>query len=449
MFFEQLLADFNSQLSNAKTLFSTDEIRQTYFAQYLGSIREIDGVLHTDLEKAIANDPLDPESQALWQRLYENQNLFFERRNRFLDHLLARFAESFNDYALLMYRINIDNISLEKIEPEEIIDIKIRTLQAYPEISYSRSLAFNYFPQDENFDLDETMLWDTENVSGLEKRISHLTGISDFTRRFLYCIKNVEIICEEKEVGETIHCMHSFSLTSRNGVKLVSKKFEDKSQAEAVLTEVMELGANPENYHYTIKKIKLKKQNTIILESEKTFATEEEASSIIQEITEEMGLDCNDPEGLHLIEHLLLRPKSKNFKLMEVCLHDCDCPCEQDIYSFRASVVLPHWPKHFDDMAFRQYFEKKIREEAPAHIQLKICWVSNEKLREFESSYKPGSENSQPSELQEITKQRIRRPMTGCCQYWQNSTLCIQRQRSTTVMKAMPTKTRSCWAKQF
>jgi uncharacterized HAD superfamily protein len=39
-------------------------------------------------------------------------------------------------------------------------------------------------------------------------------------------------------------------------------------------------------------------------------------------------------------------------------------------------------------MAFRQYFEKKIREEAPAHIQMKICWVSNEKLREFESSYK-------------------------------------------------------------
>lgn len=388
MFFEQLLADFNSQLSNAKSLFSTDEIRQTYFAQYLGSIREIEGVLHTDLEKTIANDPLDPESQALWQRLYENQNKFFERRNRFLDHLLARFAESFSDYALLMYRINLENISLEKIEPQEMIDIKIRTLQAYPEISYSRSLAFNYFPQDENFNLDETRLWDTDNVSGLEKRISYLTGISDFTRRFLYFIKNVTILCEEKEVGETIHCLHSFSLTSRNGIKLLSKQFEDKALAEAVLAEVMELGGNPENYHYTTKKIKLKKQNAIILESEKTFATEEEALTIIQDITGELVQDCNDPEGLHLIEHLLLRPKSKNFKLMEVCLHDCDCPCEQDIYSFRASVVLPHWPMHFDNMAFRQYFEKKIREEAPAHIQLKICWVSNDKLREFESSYK-------------------------------------------------------------
>lgn len=388
MFFEQLLADFNAQLTNAKSLFSTDEIRQTYFAQYLGNIREIEGILHADLEKAISNDLLDPQSQALWQKLYENQNMFFERRNRFLDHLLARFAESFNDYALLMYRINLENISLEKIGPQETIDLKIRTLQAYPKISYSRSLAYNYFPQDEGFNLDETKLWDTDNVSGLEKRISYLTGIRDFTRRFLYCIKNVEIICEEKEVGQTIHCMHSFSLTSINGIKLLSKQFEDKAQAEAVLEEVMELGASPDNYHYTTKKIKLKKQNTIILESEKTFATEEAAQEAILEIIEELTEDCNDPEGLHLIEHLLLRPKSKNFNLMEVCLHDCDCPCEEDFYSFRASVVLPHWPKHFDDMAFRQYFEKKIREESPAHILLKICWVSNEKLREFESSYK-------------------------------------------------------------
>ncbi len=154
MFFEQLLGDFHAQLTNAKSLFSTDEIRQTYFAQYLGRILEIDGVLHSDLEKAISNDPMDSLSQELWQKLYENQSQFFERRNKFLDHLLARFAESFNDYALLMYRINLENISLEKIEPQEIIDIKIRTLKAYPEISYSRALAFNYFPQDENFTLD-------------------------------------------------------------------------------------------------------------------------------------------------------------------------------------------------------------------------------------------------------------------------------------------------------
>ena len=387
MFFEQLLADFYAQLTNAKNLFSTDDIRQTYFAQYLGSIREVDGLLHTDLEKAIANDPMDSVSQDLWQKLYENETGFLERRNKFLDHLLARFGESFNNYALLMYRINLENISLEKIEPKELVGIKIRTLQAYPDISYSRAMAYNYFPQDENFNLDESLLWDTDNVSGLEKRICHLTGINDFTRRFLHCIRNIEIICEEKETEGTVHCLHSFSLTSRNGIRLASKPFEDKAQAEAILTEVIELGTNIENYYYTTKKIKLKKQNVIILESEKTFDTEEEAAETIQEIIMELTQECNSPVGIHLIEHLLLRPKTENFRLMELCLQDCDCPCEMDSYSYRASVVLPHWPKHFDNMSFREYFERKIREEAPAHVHLKICWVSNEKLREFETRF--------------------------------------------------------------
>lgn len=392
MFFEQLLADFFAQLTQAKSLFSTDEIRQTYFTQYLGDIKEIDEILHPDMEKALANDEADSESQILWQKLYENKNSFLERRNRFLDHLLARFAESFSEYSLLMYRINIENLNLEKIEPEELIDIKIRTLQTYPEISYSRSLAYNYFPQDEEFNLDESQLWDTENVSGLEKRISQLTGLKDFSRRFLYCIKNVEILCTEKEVEDEIHCMHSFSLTTRSGIKLVSKEYEDKSQAESILQDVLELGVNAENFKYATKQIKLKKGNAVLLTSEQTFAKKAEALSVIEDIVSELTEDCPDPEGLHLIEHILLRPKSTDFKLMEVCLHDCDCPCEEDIYSFRVSVVLPHWPNHFDNMAFRQYFEKKIREEAPAHLQLKVCWVSSEKLREFESCYKTWTE---------------------------------------------------------
>ncbi|WP_339875678.1 hypothetical protein [uncultured Algoriphagus sp.] len=388
MFFEQLLADFLAQLTEAKNLYSTDVIRQTYFSQYLGTIKEVGDILHPDMEKALTNDPGDPLSQELWQKLYENKNQFQERRNRFLDHLLARFAESFSDYSLMMYRINMENISLEKIEPEELIEVKSNTLRNYPEISYGRSLAFNYFPQDENYQLDETKLWDTSNVSGLEKKVGQITGIKDFTRRFLYCIKNVEIQCEETEVGDEIHCVHTFSLTSISGVKMVSKPYEDKSEAESVLEEVMELGASLQNYHYTTKQVKLKKGNSIILTSENTFPDEEEANLVIEELVAELSGECGDPEGFHLIEHILLRPKSKNFKLMEVCLHDCDCPCEEDIYSFRASVVLPHWPRHFDNMAYRSYFEKKIVEEAPAHLQLKVCWVSNEKLRQFETCYK-------------------------------------------------------------
>src|SRR5690606_30911390 len=71
-----------------------------------------------------------------------------------------------------------------------------------------------------------------------------------------------------------------------------------------------------------------------------------------------------------------------------LCEIGADCLCELDPYSFRASVVLPYWPDHFDHPPFRQYVEDKLQEEAPAHIQIKVCWLGNEQLRQFEVRYK-------------------------------------------------------------
>jgi hypothetical protein len=36
---------------------------------------------------------------------------------------------------------------------------------------------------------------------------------------------------------------------------------------------------------------------------------------------------------------------------------------------------------------FRRFAEKTIRTEVPAHLGVKICWVSNEQLEEFEKLY--------------------------------------------------------------
>jgi hypothetical protein len=153
------------------------------------------------------------------------------------------------------------------------------------------------------------------------------------------------------------------------------------------------MGGDPANYtidHSSGIVIKL----SDLLKSTTTFTDDTAAQNAINDIAKEMANDCGDPVGLHLIEHILLRPREvinapdKMFDLMQVCLHNCDCPCEEDPYTFRASVVLPYWPGHFDNLNFRQYFEDKIREEAPAHVMLKICWLKNDLMREFEIRYK-------------------------------------------------------------
>jgi len=403
MFYEQMLADFFSQLSNTYQLFSIADLKQTYYAQFLGDIKDLGPVYKTNgtiplLKTTIENADSNHEFKNNWQDLYENKQVFQDRRSRFLDHLLARFAESFNEYALLMYRINYEERTEEKISFDEVTTSKIKLLGNYPEISSNRGKAFNYFPQkeDETFTVDPTMLWDTDNVSGLEKRICSLTGIIDDSRRFLYCIKNIEIICREAMVTENgeeiLKCLHEFKVTTTTEISLYnSNAYETKEKAQEAVVKLIELASVRENYSYdeASKKLKLLNGDGVLMETlDNSIQSQDEAEAAIEAFIAEFNKNCNDPVGLHLIEHILLRQRNDSFELMEVCLHNGECLCDIDPYTFRASVVLPYWPGHFDNMQFREYFETKIREEAPAHIMLKICWLNNDLMREFEVNYK-------------------------------------------------------------
>ncbi|MBL7740226.1 MAG: hypothetical protein JNK14_13500 [Chitinophagaceae bacterium] len=406
MFYEQLLADFLSQLTHAPALFSIADITHTYHAQFLDGIKDMEYVYRKDedeeivLLKDIITHP-GPATEGIseWERLYEPRSLFEDRRNRFLDHLLARFAESFNEYALMMYQVNYEERTEEKINFKELVLAKTDTLKNYPAISSGRAGAYNYFPQDEDFNIDSSRLWDTNNVSGLERRICKLTGIKDETRRFLYCIRNIDITCEEIEVEDQLKCFHSFRFASPKGIVMHSTtKYPHKAEAEKAVLKVIELGNKKENYIYIAdqKKLSLQDGNQPLAETEKPFANKEEALQAAREFAGAFSAECNDPVGLHLLEHILLRPRpkiaDKKFDLMQVCLRNGECPCDMDPYTFRASVILPCWPGHFDNMSFREYFENKIREEAPAHIMLKICWLSNDLMRDFEVRYKTWTE---------------------------------------------------------
>ena len=100
-----------------------------------------------------------------------------------------------------------------------------------------------------------------------------------------------------------------------------------------------------------------------------------------------------------MFEHILLRTdassmasKKKNTdgkNYLHVCADDdCKGGCEDDPYSFRITVILPAESKRFSNMDFREYIDKLIRLETPAHIYPKICWVNHDHLLAFEKAYK-------------------------------------------------------------
>jgi hypothetical protein len=156
LFFDQLLANYFAQLSQAKDLFSFyAPANHTYFSQAiddpelgLDDIRIGDSVTHARMVQGITEDPSLGTTPA-------------GRKNRFLNHLLARFAEQFTDFSLLQYSHMGEN---------DLIADKSAFLQDYQAIGAARGTGFNY----------TLPAWGTDNISGLEKRISRKLGLSSY-----------------------------------------------------------------------------------------------------------------------------------------------------------------------------------------------------------------------------------------------------------------------------
>lgn len=161
MFFDQLLANYFAQLDNAKELFSfyTQDSR-SYFAQAIS-----DATLGLDEIRVNASASYAANVQALTEDTSTSDSPA-GRKNRFLNHLLARFAEQFTDYSLLQYA---------HLDESDLIADKAAFLQDYQAIGARRGNGFDYTQTAEN----------TDNLSGLEKRISRKLGISNYARSSL------------------------------------------------------------------------------------------------------------------------------------------------------------------------------------------------------------------------------------------------------------------------
>ncbi len=175
--FEQIMANYLAQLGHIKELFSIDqEVDRTYYAQAPTDIPFFEEIFNVGIDQS----DLGEESVAEYRRRITEKftaevekitarfDPFIDRRNRFLDHLMARFSERFDtDFLLKVAASYLPNHLAEKAE-HDLIKAKIRFLQNYVDISRNRGQAFNYFESDDK-------VW---NVSGLEKRVCLLLNVA-------------------------------------------------------------------------------------------------------------------------------------------------------------------------------------------------------------------------------------------------------------------------------
>jgi hypothetical protein len=374
MFFEQLLVNYLAQLAHAQELFAVDEsVEHTYFSYFIET-SEI-----SDLA-----DLYDGLDATILQNLTETEDTFLKRRNRFLDHLLARFAETFNEYALMLYSYT-DDID---IADRQLIEDKIDFIKNFPDLSMNRAKSFNY--------KEPSLVCDMENLAGLVKRIRLLLGYG------APYSGNIEIYNEQDTDGLSYERRWRLVDKSKNILLSSSTRYSDPSfeKAEAKawkeIFKVFEYISRPSHYHIRLVKKwvlnLLDDTGEVIATRKQNFNSKAEAEKARDEIIA-FAKESMISEDIFIVEHVLLRPRNKpgtefpdGDPLLTVCLpEDCSLKCgKEDPYSFRLTVVL----NGEDGMAnkgmeFRQFAEQTIREETPAHLGVKICWVSKEQLSEF------------------------------------------------------------------
>jgi hypothetical protein len=344
MIFEQLLGNALAQIAHTADLFSLDPaIDRTYFVREFSEV-VIQG--YDDITNGLTATKL--------KEMTETNPEFHERRNRFLNHLMARFGEQFGEYALLLTNFQGQQVALDRL-----IDDKISFLKAYPLISHDRGKAFNY----------RTNPGSPENIPGLKKRVSLLLGFPDLAFDWTLTGNTITHFRLEDQ-NKTVWLEGDMNIAGPNPAGAEQKAFREII-VQMVQPDAYEIA--PESGEY---RLKLKDKNGNPLgQHAKLFETQAQAQTLKDEL-----LAWSANERAIVVEHLLLRPKFPGDALYPVCAEGGCATCgDEDPYSFRLTFVMPGWtPPYNVNLELRRFADRTIRQETPSHLLGKICWVGND-----------------------------------------------------------------------
>jgi hypothetical protein len=431
LFFDQILASYFKNLSNIKELLSINsDLENTYSAQVITDM--------TGFEEIVNEAYLSANKKELDELLFSDLDDAVKRQNQIKDHLIARFAERFSEYAFLMkslYGASADEIVLQN---------KSQFLINYDTISSKRGSGFTYFNQ------PVSNLWNTFNVTGLENRIAGLLGIKgdknpvtgkrgikrkDISGLFVqlydpspgvtpnlfrWRIRNSanQIILtatedyenQSKAIKEMYFAILKIYETSEKEIEhafknLIQNRNNGIAFQDTVIDtfEVIESGTHKYSFHIINPELvdDISNPDRIIARQYELYPTLEEVKTAMLDLLIFFKEEFSD-EGIFLVEHILLVPDPNKVMdatyYMPICVDDCsgDC-CVPNPYSFKISVVLPGYTYRFADVDFRNFAEDVIRQEIPSHILGKICWIGYRKdqitpkdndLLDFERDFK-------------------------------------------------------------
>lgn len=469
LIYDQIMANFLSQLNHVKYLFSTEDIESSYAVQLIDDIPGVEFLYKQFVENYYINynnfedkinirrewiNFLETNREKLKNEIHESfetKEEFFKRRNKVLDHLLARFG--------------IDTLNLEvlsEMESKEAIKYKLDLLRNFPKLAYEK-----YSMGESSLIENETglMIWLKKNanirgighqkISVINQKISKSNSEHNLELE-IYSTKNP--INKLLKFGSEIE---NYVVSANNEVSILDNTNEvisriifldnkENDLLKAAFEKIKELDVNSENFllidHITLKpKDDLNCFGFDVLFNQKTFFSSERNFSLKQckKFSKEFSKLCKQKENYSVIEtsmkefrieflcnfgKLLTREYYSSFKEASdyLNLFLCSNVINKEQFSFYTkfensyinisnpfsyivSIILPTWPSKFQKVGFKKYLEDYFIQELPAHIVVNIKWFDFDKMKDFENdwdNYK-SSLNSNDSEFRLISLEKI------------------------------------------
>jgi hypothetical protein len=502
LFFEQIIANHQQHISSLHRSLSLDrDLDVMNPALPLYDVPEVAPLLLAFLSSGTSftdfiKDPSNGYATAV-RNLSEGTALFFQRRNRFLDHLLARFGEDLSGYTKLMITKNYHDpaqIDPAKSTPEwKIIQDKLTMLSEVPFLEGNRSLGPNFtqfillnepitgqwrweirdasagtvllvrstslgdpvacfndlmsildtliqhdcyristvapfsvsfvehppagavvgispatFPNVTEAEAHIqkiislcSLLWNTDNVSGLEKKVARKIGIENYSLRNLVNLQPDYPFIYNFSGGQFI-----FTITIDDIPEpLVSiPAFASLVNARSGAGQTIIAAADPTNYVTAeaggFIDITISDLTGDLAVMHVATRPQAEIKKLIEKIAVFFRRNFGSQEGFYLIEHITSLPKlftTTGILDTTVFDEDVDNPVD-DPYSYKISVIIPDgtdpglltaaFQNRLTDADFRTLLEKQFQQECLAHVLPYFIYPDATEMQAFQVRFK-------------------------------------------------------------
>ncbi|MEN8178871.1 MAG: hypothetical protein ABFS39_09635 [Pseudomonadota bacterium] len=388
LIFEQIMANYLANLNAIPSLFSIDKEQHSSYSFMALSDQQING-----LKELYPDNPGE-----ILAGILADFDDHHERRSRLLDYLLALYGESFAQHSLRHFNYYFNPQEVE----ERIVENKIDYLKSVVDLGRDRAAAGDCGAD----------TWSERAVSGLQRRVGLLLGFQQSSTCSLVAgllneglklarhqtyehlktgshelefieLDTTEIADKERlfnvPLWEAAKALPVEELREHIGdaIPLKSNLLSDRLLRQGIYIDRYQLFNQASRRDYQLCFQSAENQYwTLGCYPDKESGIR--AANCLRHLLVHLNSVC---EGLHLLEHILLRP--------------FDCASHgglrqspgDDFYPFRISVLFPAWTARCHDPQFRLLAEETVHLNTPSHIHAEFYWLDFHEMYEFESLY--------------------------------------------------------------